>query len=59
MELLLSMSRIRPCHMYPCKIYHNDIHWVCEYAGTEDAVGVGDNPSAAMLAFDLMWFGNP
>lgn len=50
-------ARIRPCHMYPVKIYHNEITWVCESAHSTAAVGCGDSPNEAMIAFDYMWMG--
>lgn len=49
--------KLRPSHIYPCKIYHNNVTWVCEFTGTKDAVGCGDSPSDAMVAFDNMWLG--
>jgi len=51
--------RLRPSLMYPCKIFHNDVTWVCQYAYDENAVGCGDTPSAAQAAFDAMWLGDP
>ena len=49
---------IRPSHIYPVKVYHNDVTWVCESSWSEHAVGCGDSPSAAMQAFDAMWRGD-
>lgn len=49
--------RLRPCLMYPCKLYHNDVTWICEFVHCSDAVGCGDSPAAAQLAFDMMWLG--
>jgi hypothetical protein len=55
---IVEMNRLRPCHMYPILLTHDGLQWVCKSAVSEDAVGCGDSPSTAMLAFDTMWMGN-
>ena len=57
MEFVQAMARVRPSHLYPVKIYHNQVTWVCEYTGDENAVGCGDSPNEAMIAFDNTWLG--
>lgn len=56
-EAILKGSMLRPCHFYPVNIDHDGLRWVCKYAGSDEAVGYGDSPSAAMTAFDKMWQG--
>lgn len=56
-EALHAMFRLRPCHLYAVRIYHNDVTWVCEAVSCGDAVGCGDSPKAAQIAFDNMWMG--
>ena len=61
-QALLEATRatfaVRPSHIYPVKVYHNDVTWVCESSWSEHAVGCGDSPHAAMQAFDDMWIGD-
>lgn len=57
MKYVQVAAKVRPCHSYPVKVYHNDVTWVCEAQFSSDAVGHGDTPSAAMIAFDNMWLG--
>ena len=59
MKAAMEGLRLRPCHMYPCKVYHNDVTWVCEHAYCPDAVGCGDSPHEAQVAFDKVWMGDP
>jgi hypothetical protein len=54
---LVEMNKLRPCHLYPLTISHDGLQWVCKSTLCEEAVGCGDCPSAAMLAFDTMWLG--
>ncbi len=54
----LEGMRIFPSNIHPVRIYHNQVTWVCEYAGCADATGCGDSPFEACLAFDKMWMGD-
>jgi hypothetical protein len=55
---IVEMNKLRPCHMYPINLTHDGLQWVCTSGICEDAVGCGESPSAAMVAFDAMWLGN-
>ena len=55
---IVEMNKLRPCHLYPINISHDGLQWVCKSGVCEEAVGCGDSPSAAMLAYDAMWCGN-
>ena len=54
---IVEMNKLRPCHLYPITISHDGLQWVCKSGVCDEAVGCGDSPSAAMLAFDSMWCG--
>ena len=56
-QAIYEMYRLRPCHVYPVRVYHNDVTWVCESTSCENAVGCGDSPKEAQQAFDDMWMG--
>jgi hypothetical protein len=57
MEYLILACRVRPCHSYPVRVRHDGLRWLCQSTTAEEAIGYGDSPAAAMIAFDNMWLG--
>lgn len=62
----LVMQQFRPCKLYPIRIYHDGLRWVCEYISVQqpfreyegtDVVAYGMSPEEALQNFDRQWVG--
>jgi hypothetical protein len=60
-ELLRIQTSIRPSRNFPISLKHDGMQWVCRLVSGEeprnDLVGGGECPEAAMVNFDLAWYG--
>lgn len=59
--LLQTQTSMRPSRNYPVTLKHDGMQWVCRMVCGDDPradlIGKGDAPEAALVDFDLNWYG--
>lgn len=60
-ELLRTQTSMRPSRNYPVTLKNDGMQWVCRMVCGDDPrsdlIGKGDHPEAALVDFDLNWYG--
>ncbi len=60
--LLQTQTAMRPSRNFPISLKHDGMQWVCRFVSGDDdprndLVGGGECPEAALVNFDLQWYG--
>ena len=60
-RLTIAQQVTLPHRIYNPRLTHDGIEWVCVWGSDPEAqlVGRGSSPGAALMNFDLAWYGNP
>lgn len=60
--LLQTQTSMRPSRNFPISLKHDGIQWVCRFVNGDDdprndLFGGGESPEAALVNFDMQWYG--